>query len=285
MGETLFEGIKIMMNNEKYPIEIRKHCIEKVAKSLSMIEGLKKKGRKYWSVFIRLYLNFVIGKTENIPKYFVYLHALELFLRSLTNRDKLEIWALFRSLSRKLPEKNMEDESDESQWTLYRKFRDKLKKEADKAQKMRNMDLDDEGLENFDQSQSQNMSQDIDINLNLNMNENKEENEAIAAIQRVSVAVSQLNKNKNVRVSVSRSSRKNHNDKEENEHDVDMKDIEDGDDDDEQQKSDENEENEESEQSEKGKVRRGGLGKRKKSTSQQSTSRNSGKWLKRKRNK
>merc|ERR1712130_183946 len=252
MGETLFEGIKIMMNNEKYPIEIRKHCIEKVAKSLSMIEGLKKKGRKYWSVFIRLYLNFVIGKTENIPKYFVYLHALELFLRSLTNRDKLEIWALFRSLSRKLPEKNMEDESDESQWTLYRKFRDKLKKEADKAQKMRNMDLDDEGLENFDQSQSQNMSQDIDINLNLNMNENKEEeqeqneeeNEAIAAIQRVSVAVSQLNKNKNVRVSVSRSSRKNHNDKEENE------------------------------QSEKGKVRRGGLGKRKKSTSQQSTSRN-----------
>merc|ERR1712154_179349 len=123
----LFEGMKLIMNEEKFSIAIRKHIILKISRSVSMIEGLKKKDRNYWAVFIRSFMDYVIGQIENIPHYFMYLHSLELFLRNLTSRDILEIWARFRSLCRKLPEETERNSDDESKWKLLEQFGEKLK--------------------------------------------------------------------------------------------------------------------------------------------------------------
>merc|ERR1712190_408512 len=200
--KMLFEGMKLIMNEEKFTISIRKHIILKISRSVSMIEGLKKKDRNYWSVFIRSFMDYVIGNIENIPRYFMYLHSLELFLRNLTSRDILEIWARFRSLSRKLPTAEERMENNASKWVLFQQFRDKLHREAKKAAVSRNLSLDDAGLEDYDlrdsRNQSQNNSQSIsrqldamgDININVDDDddddkkeeqneEKKEENEQV----------------------------------------------------------------------------------------------------------
>merc|ERR1719491_803582 len=112
---------------------------------------------------MRRFLHYVVGTTENIPKYFCYLSSLIPFFKGCTNRDKLEVWTLFRSLSRKLPD--AEDRTQPAQWALFQEFRVRLKKEAGKGATARMLQLDEDALENMDlrdthsQSQSQNGSQ------------------------------------------------------------------------------------------------------------------------------
>merc|ERR1712154_166326 len=184
----LFEGMKLIMNEEKFSIAIRKHIILKISRSVSMIEGLKKKDRNYWAVFIRSFMDYVIGTIENIPRYFSYLHSLELFLRNLTSRDILEIWSRFRSLSRKLPKEDERSADNESKWALFQQFGDKLCREAKKAANSRNLSLDDAGLEDYDLRDSQNQSQNEqsisrqldameDININVDDDDDEEQNE------------------------------------------------------------------------------------------------------------
>merc|ERR1719283_414635 len=113
-----------------------------------MIDGLAKR-RKDWEVYIKLFLEFVIGTPGNVPRYFVYLHSMTSFFKKFTARDKLDVWSQFQSLSRKLPSDELR--TDESAWNLYNKFRAKLKSEASKAAGARDLELDEDGLENWDQ--------------------------------------------------------------------------------------------------------------------------------------
>mmetsp|Transcript_71447 Transcript_71447/g.113640 ORF Transcript_71447/g.113640 Transcript_71447/m.113640 type:complete len:707 (-) Transcript_71447:134-2254(-) len=150
--EILFESTKMIMNNEKISTELRTHHLDKLCQSVFMLKGFKK-DRKYWIKFTKLFLNYTVGVAENIPNYFSYLHALTYLFRHLTNRDKLDIWKHFRSLSRKLPDQELR--TDESKWALYQQFRSKLKAEAQRASQHRQLELDDDAIENLDLTQSQ----------------------------------------------------------------------------------------------------------------------------------
>ena len=150
--EMLFEGMKMIMNDGKLSVELRQHTIDNLCKSSFMMKAFKK-DRKYWSRFYNLFLDYILGPVQNIPKYFMYLHSLTLLFRHLTNRDKLEMWSHFRSLSRKLPQPHQR--VDESQWQLYNQFRQRLKKEAETAGRNRNLELDDNAIENYDLHESQ----------------------------------------------------------------------------------------------------------------------------------
>merc|ERR1719249_483714 len=121
-----------------------------------MIDGLSK-GRKDWNVYIELFLQYVIGTAENVPRYFVHLHSMTAFFKKFTARDKLDVWSQFQSLSRKLPSDELR--TDESAWNLYNKFRAKLKSEASKAAGARDLELDEDGLENWDQRKEVDSSQ------------------------------------------------------------------------------------------------------------------------------
>ena len=169
-NQMLFEGVKMLMNDEAFPVSIRIHTVMTACRSAAMIDGLSK-GRKDWNVYIELFLQYVIGTAENVPRYFVHLHSMTAFFKKFTARDKLDVWSQFRSLSRKLPSSELR--TDENAWRLYDKFRAKLKSEAGKAAGARDLGLDEDGLENWDQREaasSQSQSQ-RDGNRSVNMSE------------------------------------------------------------------------------------------------------------------
>eukprot|EP01083_Nonionella_stella_P163382 537561_1 len=199
--QMLFEAIKRMKRTN-----INRKQIEKITKSVAMMKGLGRntQKRKSWSVFTKLMLDWICGHPDNVPSHFVFLHCLTFFLRHFTNRDKLEIWAHFQSLSRKLPPQQDGDKD----WDLYHQFKLKLKTEADKAQRNRNLALNEEDLENLDLNNNQSGSIHVaeeameEINLGVQVDDEEEEEEEH---ERVAVAISNINIDDTTRVSVAKS--------------------------------------------------------------------------------
>jgi len=150
-NRVLFEGVRMLMDDETLPLPLRVHTVQSATKSAAMIDGLAK-DRKHWALYIELFLSHCIGSPQNVPRCFAFLHSMTSFFKKFRNRDKLEVWSLFRRLSRKLPPSELR--TDDAAWALYEKFRAKLKSEAMKASEARELGLDEDGLENWDQREA-----------------------------------------------------------------------------------------------------------------------------------
>mmetsp|Transcript_15129 Transcript_15129/g.22905 ORF Transcript_15129/g.22905 Transcript_15129/m.22905 type:complete len:616 (+) Transcript_15129:1-1848(+) len=190
LEEMLFEATRMIVQQEQEQdtdVSVRKKHVEELCRSVFMLEGLTR-NRKVWMQFIEKFLSFVLSEPQHIPSHFVYLHALTYVFSHLTNRDKLEIWSVFQSLSRRLPEQHIREQQDEGQWQLYQTFGAKLKKHALQASEKRRLDYNEADIENYDLTQSQaaavaappahvqQQEQEAESQENENGNENENEN-------------------------------------------------------------------------------------------------------------